>query len=168
LRNNTADKVHIIRMTAIKDCGPPIGGTYIRFPTQGGATFNEQLGVNLDAPRAYVQEYQEIPGGGIGQLVGDDYFKSRTIVIDPGDSMTFSVTAMVTKYACTFHLEASLSARQGASALRIDQGGKPFRISAQAPPRDPAAFLSGYDSVYLPEAYPSPNVRAVAPSEPGK
>ncbi len=153
VRNNLPESISIVGMSAVKECSAPASGTYIQFPKQGGSVENVQLFVDLDAPNSYVQD---------SDSRGADYFRAKTVVLGGHEIVSFTLYATTNRFDCSFRLRTYVASSQATVFQDLDDSGIPFRISGSSPGSTEAPH-SGYQSVYVPEPYPSRGVMPIDP-----
>jgi hypothetical protein len=146
LRGNGREQVRITDIKALKNCAAPLDGTYFQGPSQGSPD-NLKIGFDLDSsePSAEVMAFS---GGRGWFLTGERYFDIKTVSLNPGEVETLSFEPFTKSHSCTFTFRIFVATPSGTYFQDVDQGGAPFRVTAQAPPKTSGVPLSGYHAVY--------------------
>ncbi|MEU6025166.1 hypothetical protein [Micromonospora sp. NPDC047134] len=146
LRGNADEQVRITEMRVVKSCAGPLSGTYFYGYSQGsGDTL--KIGFDMDDPSPIAQRLGYSESRGFFPT-GEPYFSLKPVTLDPGEKETLLIGAFTKRQSCTFTLRLVVSTSSGAFFQDIDQGGRPFRITATALERHVGAPLSGYARAY--------------------
>jgi hypothetical protein len=151
VRGNESQSVRITDMKVIKQCSAPFDGTLLHFYTQGGDQETYQVGFDLDAPDPVAQEMADTSARGL-HPTGQDYFAVHTIVVDPGQTITLTVGGFTKDHACTFRVRIIEATSHGPVWQNVDEGGKPFAITATATPPGSSDANARYRVVYVQDA----------------
>ncbi|WP_236790940.1 trypsin-like peptidase domain-containing protein [Amycolatopsis sp. GM8] len=146
LRGNTSETVRIVDLKAVKQCGPPFDGTYFQGYSQGTGD-NITIGFDLDESDPSAQEMAYTSGRGLFPT-GDHFFDRKTVTLAPGEVETITVGAFTSTRSCTFGLQLVVATAAGSFTQDITDAGKPFVVSAMAPPAVAGQPLSGYRQAY--------------------
>ncbi|MEU2623122.1 hypothetical protein ABZ642_34310 [Streptomyces sp. NPDC007157] len=144
LRGNAAEQVQITDVNVHKKCGPPLDGTFFTGYTQGSGD-TVPLGLDLDATEPQAQ-LRARTGAGL-TWTGRDYFKERTLTLEPGERETLSIGVTSKRHRCSFTLELVVATAKGVLTQQIDRQGKPFTLTAAAVPgsRPPSGYRAAYE-----------------------
>ncbi|WP_406272369.1 hypothetical protein OH799_32630 [Nocardia sp. NBC_00881] len=167
LRANSTQPVRIIRMSAIKECAQPLNGTYFQPPAEGGAEPNIMLGVDLDTSDSIFQEMYHNESGLLPS--GPSYFDQNTVMLNPGETQTFTIGAFTKLYSCSFKVRIYVVGSGPAVYQDIDCAGTSFKITAPARTKNPERPLSGYQTAYGRQGdYTAPEWIRLDPNSVGK
>ncbi|GFN09947.1 MULTISPECIES: hypothetical protein [Streptomyces] len=144
LRGNAAEQVQVTDVNVHKKCGPPLDGTFFSAYTQGSGD-TVALGLDLDAADPQAQ-LRARTGAGL-TWTGRDYFKERTLTLEPGERETLSIGVASKRYRCSFTLELVVATAKGVFTEQIDRQGKPFTLTAAAiaGSQPPAGYRAAYE-----------------------
>ncbi|WLS43261.1 hypothetical protein Q3V37_17735 [Micromonospora profundi] len=146
LRGNADEQIRITEMRALKRCSEPLSGTYFRGYSQGsGDTL--KIGFDMDDPNPVAQRLGYSGSRGLFPT-GESFFDMSVVTLEPGEKETLLIGAFTKRQSCTFTIRLVVSTSRGTFFQDIDQGGRPFRITAVAPAQHDGAPLSGYRRVY--------------------
>lgn len=151
LRGNAPETVRIADMSVMKTCTRPYDGTYFQGYTQGSGQ-TVRIGFDLDAADPVPQQ-MGFTGDGLTPL-GVNFFTAEYISLRPGETITLTVGAFTRHYSCSFSLRMLIATSAGTYYEDIDDHGRPFVVTAVAPPVVRNRPLSGYQAAY---AYLAPN-----------
>lgn len=147
VRGNARETVRIADMQVVKDCDAPLDGAYFRGYSQGSGD-PLRIGFDLDAIDPVARQLAFTSGKGLF-ATDDHYFDIKTVTLAPGEQETFVVGAFTKMHSCTFRIRIFVATGAGTFYQDIDQNGRPFRVTAKAPPANGGAPLSGYRSAYV-------------------
>jgi hypothetical protein len=104
----------------------PLGGTLINMPSQGGVN-TMQMAFNLDEVGSPVAHRIDSGGG-----VGASFFTHNEIELKHNETVTLKLLVATGKYSASFKVGVDYTPSGGKSTKTklIDQGGKPFRLTA--------------------------------------
>jgi hypothetical protein len=146
LRGNANETVRLADLRVDKSCHRPLAGAFFVGYTQGSGN-TVRMGFNLDTPNPDPQTMALTAARGLFPL-GENYFAGRTIQLSPGEMMTLSIGAFTKLYDCTFKFRLFVATSHGELYETIDDNGRPFQVTAMAPPSSPGHPLSGYEAAY--------------------
>ena len=137
IQNNSDQPVSILDLRVIKNCGPPLSGTFFDSPGQASG-MDIRIGFNLDS----TDTDAEFANAGPASTWKPGYFESRYITFRPGEQRVLNIQAATTKHACNFSYQATVLEGKTKFYQTIDDDGHPFRVSAFSP-------CSHYASIYI-------------------
>ncbi len=147
VRGAADEAVRVTGMEVVKDCGGPLDGTAMVGYTQGGGEDSIAVGFDLDSPAPIPQQMADTTRGLVG--TGINYFSAKTVVVEPGESLTLSLGAFTERQSCAFTFRLQVATDDGTVSQDIDDDGEPFAVTATAAATNPEAPLSGYRSAYV-------------------
>lgn len=119
--------VRIINMHAVTKCRAPLNGVLFYNPN-AGETAATKIGFNLDEPDPPARQSSRDINGVL--RLGGEYFVNHEYVLSAGETASFTVIVTTSKYYCEFHLVMDLLVDGKSVYQNIDNGGKPFTVSA--------------------------------------
>ncbi|MCC9710212.1 hypothetical protein E4N62_36095 [Streptomyces sp. MNU76] len=137
LSGNLQEEVRITNMKVIKECGPPLGGTYFS-PFSQGSPDNLSIGFNLDEGDPIPQDTSSEPRG-----TGESFFNSHPITLEPGEKETLSLGFFSQQYFCEFTLRLFVATSGGSIYQDIDASGKNRDLENTSTPFSLTALPSG-------------------------
>ena len=126
MEGNAPSLVRIVGMRAVATCRAPLNGLLIYNPP-AGAGDNPRIGFDLDEPNAPARVQSGEPGSAV--LKGQ-YFVAHEYDLKPNEPVTFVVTVKTGRHYCEFHFVLDLLVGGRPETQTIDDGGKPFSVSA--------------------------------------
>jgi hypothetical protein len=144
--------VRIIDIHVLKSCGAPLRGTLVFLPSQGEIN-NLGIGFNLDDANPVAEE---VPNSaalyGLKKL-GPSYFALHEYDLTLGEPITLAISAETTSYFCKFSFELDLLVNGRPVTQIIEDGGKPFVVSAEydLPGEGWLPDFRAYSTLYVPE-----------------
>ncbi|GHF50052.1 hypothetical protein FHX82_003841 [Amycolatopsis bartoniae] len=146
VRGNKDEQVRIVDLKVVKQCGPPFDGTFFQGYSQGTGD-NVTIGFDLDQNDPSAQEMAFTGARGLFPT-GDHFFDRHTVTLAPGEVETITVGAFTTQHSCTFRLQLMVATAEGSFTEDVTNAGKPFVVTAMAPPVTAGKPLSGYRQAY--------------------
>ncbi|WP_162688738.1 MULTISPECIES: helix-turn-helix transcriptional regulator [unclassified Streptomyces] len=113
---------------------PPPWNVYRMSQGCGGALTPAGFEVNLDAPRPLARP---VAGNDAGEAVAAPALPLRVSAAEPA---VLRVQTTTTGCDCDWYLDLRWTSYTGSGTLRVDAGGRPWRISAAAPDRPVYGF----------------------------
>lgn len=145
-RDSTSETVRITNIEAVKDCKAPYTGTIFTGYKQGGPSGTVKIGMNLDDPQPVARELA-VTSEGLTPF-GPGYFLTNTLDVAPGDLTTITLGAFTKHYGCSFKLRLTIVTSHGSYYQDIDDAGRPFLVTAEAPAAKAGYPDSGYQTAY--------------------
>lgn len=131
---NESKIVTITGMQVVKHCQAPLTGALFYNPSQGFDS-TIRLSFNLDGPIDYAQ-YKS------GPIFLGNVFQEHVVTLQPGETHTFSIYVETALHYCQFTFQMTVATPNGVVAESIDDNGKPFQLTSQAPQ------FSAYQAIY--------------------
>lgn len=143
---NASKTVTITGMRVIKQCRPPLGGTFFYNPPAGGGP-TIGLGFNLDSPADYAQNVER------SYEYSGDYYQTHVVTLEPGEPQTFTIDVSSVRHYCQFYFEMSVATAQGNFTEKISPPGGQFQLTGSAAqwtnPSNGAINCSPYQAAYI-------------------
>jgi hypothetical protein len=128
LEGNRPTPVRITDIAIDARCREPLTGTLFYNPPQGEAE-TVQIGYDLDRDTVFAQKSTMVEGEPFPRLIGN-YFAEQKYTLKQGEQVTFRLTALSRRQYCEYAFELHYIADGKPGSRRVDDGGKPFRVSA--------------------------------------
>ncbi|MBQ1089646.1 hypothetical protein [Streptomyces sp. B93] len=142
LIGNLQEEIRITDMKVIKDCRPPLDGTFFSpFDPEGTTSPGPKIpriAFNLDEGDPAPQDANKEPRGN-----GESYFGSRTITLRYGESETLGLGFFSQQYFCKFTLRLFVATSKGSVYQDIDASGENRDLKSTTTPFSLTALLSG-------------------------
>jgi hypothetical protein len=116
-------------ITPISTCETPAdAGTLFEDPPAGGED-SIRLSFNLDLPEPIAMVSEEVDG----EWVERPYFADHTVSLADGEQQVFTIQLSTEMATCAVELELEVLEGKEVVVQRVNDGGDPFRVTADLP-----------------------------------
>lgn len=124
LTTDWSKQVRLTRIRMVSACGPPATGTLFYSPGGGAPQMIAKVGFDLDKPAPVAREVDDETS-----RFGGDFFADHVQYVSRNDGYAYRVLVRAQKHFCTFHLEVDTTDGDRSQTIKVDDHGRPFRIS---------------------------------------